>query len=61
MAQLYAEAIALLKTGEPIVVAGLFCALIAVGFLLGKGASHGRKIIHRRWNRKPLSDKELLQ
>lgn len=59
MSTLYLQAFDLLKTGEPIVVAGLFCALIAVGFLLGKGASHGKKLIHRRWNHK-ATDKELL-
>ncbi len=51
----------ILKNGEPIVVAGLLCAFIGLGFLLGKGTKHTFKAIHKKWKPNPASTKDLLE
>ncbi len=51
----------ILKNGEPIVVAGVLCAFIGIGFILGKGTHKSFKAIHRRWKPKPASTKDLLE
>lgn len=52
------QVLEVIKQGEPIVVAGVLCAFLGIGFLLGKGTKHTFKAIHRRW--KPASTKDLL-
>ena len=48
MVGIYEACLGLLKAGEPIVIAGLFCLGLSLGFLLGKGARHTTKLIHRK-------------
>lgn len=57
----YENTLGILKTGEPLVVAGLFCAVLALGFLLGKGAKHTHKTIHMKWKGRKAATKELLE
>lgn len=62
MDSLYEETLRILKTSEPLVVAGLFCFVLGVGFILGSGLKKSHKVIHTKWKgRKAAKTKELLE
>lgn len=61
MAEILEKSFELLKTGEPLVVAGLFCGILAIGFFLGKGTRFAGKAVHKKLSGRKAKTSELLE